>query len=170
MQAIHWGSSPGQFGKTDGRWERPLLPSKFGNPFLFCSHYCRHPVPGVGPHARRCCHMRTRRHERRHVGRPFPSSLVAWPWRCRFPLAPGQIYRDHFLACTIRFPGNFQDICFSLVTPILFLQCALRPRKNLETSTLRPGPQAPQAPTAPSSVTFQSIASAFVRATSNASS
>ena len=36
---------------------------------------------------------------------------IAWPWR-RFLLAPGQISRNRFLACTIRFLGNFQEICF----------------------------------------------------------
>ena len=54
---------------------------------------------------------------------PSPTTLQAsatdWPW-CRFPLAPGQISRNRFLACTIRFLGNFQELYFSLVTPIFF--------------------------------------------------
>ena len=36
---------------------------------------------------------------------------VCWPWG-RFLLAPGQISRSRFLACTIRCLGNFQETRF----------------------------------------------------------
>ena len=35
---------------------------------------------------------------------------IAWPWHA-FPLAKGQISRNHFQPQTLKFPGNFREIC-----------------------------------------------------------